>query len=253
VLVAPRMDIGGPWIWRRHIELSRPNREVWEYLVPFTEKHDAVILSSKDHRQKLKTPQLFFMPALDPFCVTNHELTREEIDERLDYYGIPTDLPLPVQISRFDRWKDPEVAIQAFRLARKEVNCALVLLGNVANDGLEGTEVYQRRAAVVLQKSIREQFGLTVADSMWTGTPVIQGNVGSIRYQIENRVNDFLVSSIEEGADKIAPLVRDRGLREQLGQKAKETVRLRFLLTRYLEQYLDLLNSSEADFRLSAT
>ena len=267
-----------PWIWRCHIDLSRPNRELWDYLVPFIEKYDVVILSSKDYRQKLKTPQLFFMPAIDPFCVTNKELTREEIDERLDYYSIPTDLPLVVQISRFDRWKDPEGVIQAFRLARKEVDCTLVLLGNVATDDPEGTEVYQslldsreeriiilsrqdgalvnalqRRAAVVVQKSIREGFGLTVAEAMWKGTPVVGGNVGGIRYQIENGVNGFLVSSIDEAADRIVQLVRDRGLREQVGQKAKETTRQRFLLTRYLEQYLDLLNSFEADFRLSGT
>ncbi len=267
-----------PWIWRCHIDLSRPNRELWDYLVPFIEKYDAVILSSKDYRQRLKTPQLFFMPAIDPFCLTNRELTREEIDERLDYYSIPTDLPLVVQISRFDRWKDPEGVIQAFRLARKEVDCTLVLLGNVATDDPEGTEVYQslldsreeriiilshqdgalvnalqRRAAVVLQKSIREGFGLTVAEAMWKGTPVIGGNVGGIRFQIENGVNGFLVSSIEETADRIVQLIRDRELREQLGQKAKETVGQRFLLTRYLEQYLDLLNSFEADFRLSGT
>jgi trehalose synthase len=226
----------------------------------------------------LKTPQLFFMPAIDPFCITNRELTREEVDERLSYYGIPTDLPLVVQISRFDRWKDPEGVIQAFRLARKEVDCTLVLLGNVATDDPEGAEVYQslldsreeriislsrqdgalvnalqRRAAVVLQKSIREGFGLTVAEAMWKGTPVIGGNVGGIRFQIENGGNGFLASSIEETADRIVQLVRDRDLREQLGQKAKETVRRRFLLTRYLEQYLDLLNSFEADFRLSGT
>jgi trehalose synthase len=267
-----------PWIWRCHIDLSRPNRELWDYLVPFIEKYDVVILSSKDYRQKLKKPQLFFMPAIDPFCVTNKELTREEIDERLDYYSIPTDLPLVVQISRFDRWKDPEGVIQAFRLARKEVDCTLVLLGNVATDDPEGTEVYQslldsreeriiilsrqdgalvnalqRRAAVVVQKSIREGFGLTVAEAMWKGTPVVGGNVGGIRYQIENGVNGFLVSSIDEAADRIVQLVRDRGLREQVGQKAKETTRQRFLLTRYLEQYLDLLNSFEADFRLSGT
>jgi trehalose synthase len=265
-----------PWIWRCHIDLSHPNRELWNYLLPFIEKYDAVILSSKDYRQELKTPQLFFMPAIDPFSITNRELTQEEIDERLSYHNIPTDLPLVVQISRFDRWKDPEGVIKAFKLAKKEVNCTLVLLGNVATDDPEGTEVYQslldsqeeriiilsrqdgalvnalqRRAAVVLQKSIREGFGLTVAEAMWKGTPVIGGNVGGIRYQIEDGVNGFLVSSIEEAAERIVQLIKNRELCERLGQKAKETVRQKFLLTRYLEQYLDLLNSFEADFRLT--
>jgi len=265
-----------PWIWRCHIDLSHPNRNLWNYLVPFIEKYDAVILSSKDYKQKLKTPQLFFMPAIDPFSITNRELTQEEIDERLSYHNIPTDLPLVVQISRFDRWKDPEGVIKAFRLARKEVDCTLVLLGNVATDDPEGAEVYQslldsqeeriiilsrqdgalvnalqRRAAVILQKSIREGFGLTVAEAMWKGTPVIGGNVGGIRYQIEDGVNGFLVSSIDEAAERIVRLIKDRNLREKLGHKAKEAVRQKFLLTRYLEQYLDLLNSFQADFRLT--
>ena len=266
----------GPWIWRCHIDLSNPNQELWSYLVPVIEKYDVVILSSKDYAQKLETPQLFFMPAIDPFSITNRELGQDEVDERLSHYGIPTDLPLVVQISRFDRWKDPEGVIQAFKLARKEVDCTLVMLGNVATDDPEGDEVYksllgcqeeriiilshqdgalvnalQRRAAVVLQKSIREGFGLTVAEAMWKGTPVIGGNVGGIRYQIDDGVNGFLVSSVEETAQRIVQLIQDRELRERLGQKARETVRERFLLTRYLEEYLDLFNSFETVFRLT--
>jgi len=227
----------GAWIWRCHIDLSHPNRAFWDYLVPFIEKYDAVILSSRDYKQQLETPQLFFMPAIDPFMITNRELHEDEIDERLNHYHIPTDLPLVVQISRFDRWKDPEGVIKAFKLAREEVDCTLVLLGNVATDDPEGAEVYQsllgsqeeriiilshqdgalvnalqRRAAVVLQKSIREGFGLTVAEAMWKGTPVIGGNVGGIRYQIEDGVNGFLVSSIEEAAERIVRLVKDLSL-----------------------------------------
>jgi trehalose synthase len=266
---------GGPWIWRCHIDLSSPHPALWNYLVSFIEKYDVVILSSEDYAQKLETPQVFFMPAIDPLSITNRELTRQEIDERLNHYNIPTDLPLVVQISRFDRWKDPQGVIQAFKLARKEVNCTLVLLGNVATDDPEGEEVYkslldsreeriiilsrqdgalvnalQCRAAVVLQKSLREGFGLTVAEAMWKGTPVIGGNVGGIRYQIKDGVNGFLVSSIEEASERIVQLVQDKELREQMGQKAKETVRQQFLLTRYLEQYVDLFNSFETVFRL---
>ncbi len=267
-----------PWVWRCHIDLSHPDQELWNYLVPFIEKYDAVILSCRDYKQKLETPQLFFMPAIDPFTITNRELSQKEVDERLNYYSIPTDLPLVVQVSRFDRWKDPEGVIQAFKLARKQVDCTLVLLGNVATDDPEGAEVYQalldsrgeriiilshqdgalvnalqRRAACVLQKSIREGFGLTVAEAMWKGAPVIGGNTGGIRYQIEDGVNGFLVSSIREAAGRIVQLVKDKELGVQLGKKARETVRQKFLLTRYLEQYLDLLNSFEADFRLSDT
>jgi trehalose synthase len=265
-----------PWIWRCHVDLSGPNQGLWNYLVQFIEKYDAVILSSKDYKQKLKIPQLFFIPAIDPFTITNRELSQKEIDERLNYYNIPTDLPLVVQISRFDRWKDPEGVIKAFKLARKQVDCTLVLLGNVATDDPEGAEVYQslldsreeriiilshqdgalvnslqRRAACVLQKSIREGFGLTVAEAMWKAAAVIGGNTGGIRYQIEDGVNGFLVSSVGQAAERIVQLVKDEELRVQLGKKARETVRQKFLLTRYLEQYLDLFNSFEADFRLS--
>lgn len=265
----------GPWIWRCHIDLSNPNKELWNYLVPFIEKYDAVILTLKEYAQELRTPQLFFMPAIDPFSIKNRELSQEEIDERLKHYNIPTDLPLVVQISRFDRWKDPEGVIQAFKRAREQVNCTLVLLGNVATDDPEGKEVYesllncqeeriiilshqdsalvnalQRRAAVVLQKSIREGFGLTVAEAMWKGTPVIGGNVGGIRYQIQDGVNGFLVCSYEEAAERIVQLIKDEKLRNRLGQKARETVRQTFLLTRYLEQYLDLFNSFETIYRL---
>lgn len=265
----------GPWIWRCHVDLSNLNRELWDYLLPFIEKYDAVILSIKDYKQKLKTPQLFFMPAIDPFSILNREMSESETKERLDHYEIPTDLPLVVQISRFDRWKDPEGVIEAFKIARKEVDATLVLLGNVATDDPEGTEVYeslldcreeriiilshqdtalvnalQRRAAVVLQKSIREGFGLTVAEAMWKGAAVIGGNVGGIRYQIRNGVNGFLVSSVEEAAARMVQLIKDRKLRQRMGQKAKETVRKKFLLTRYLEQYLDLFSSFETIYRL---
>lgn len=267
---------GGPWIWRCHVDLSNRNQEVWDYLVPFVEEYDAVVLSSKNYHQKLATPQLTFMPAIDPFSSTNKELTEKEIDERLRHYRIPTDLPLIVQVSRFDRWKDPEGVIKAFKLARKEVKCTLVLLGNVATDDPEGDEVYrsllsdreeriiilshqdgalvnalQRRAAVVLQKSIREGFGLTVTEAMWKGAAVIGGDVGGIRHQIEDGVNGLLVSSIDETAESIVRLVRDADLRWQLGKAARETVRSQFLLTRYLEQYLDLFNSFEPSFRLA--
>jgi trehalose synthase len=265
----------GPWIWRCHIDLTNPNKDLWNYLVPTIEKYDAVIFSLKDYAKKLKTPQVFFMPAIDPFKIKNREMSEDEIKERLNHYKIPTDLPLVVQISRFDRWKDPQGVIEAFKLARREVKCTLILLGNVATDDPEGSEVYesllkarderiiilshqdtalvnalQRRATVVLQKSIREGFGLTVAEAMWKGTPVIGGNVGGIRYQIEDGVNGFLVSNIKEAAGRIVLLIKNEKLRHRMGQKAKETVRKKFLLIRYLEQYIDLFNSFETVYRL---
>ncbi len=206
------------------------------------------------------------MPAIAPFTIKNRQLSDREINERLERYDIPTDLPLVVQISRFDPWKDPKGVVKAFKLARKQIDARLVLLGNFATDDPEGEEIFhslcacrderililtsgddtalvnalQTRAAVVLQKSLREGFGLTVAEAMWKGTPVIGGNVGGIRYQIEDGENGFLVSSVEETARRIVKLINDKELRCEMGRKARETVRKNFLLTRYLEQYLDL-------------
>ncbi len=265
-----------PWVWRCHIDLTHPNPELWEYLVRFIEQYDAVIVSSPDYVQEIGPPQVVFVPAIDPFSIINRDLTEAEIDERLRHYGIPTDLPLVVQISRFDTWKDPKGVIEAFKIARREVDCTLVLVGNVASDDPEGEEVYdsllesreeriiihsiqdsylvnalQRKAAVVLQKSLREGFGLTVSEAMWKGTPVIGGNAGGIRFQIDDEVNGFLVSSVEEAALRIVQLVKDRGLRDAMGRRAREKVRQNFLLSRYLEQYLDLFSSFEPLFRLN--
>ncbi len=265
----------GPWIWRCHVDLTEPNQDLWSYLRPFIEEYDATILTLQEYEQKLNTPQLFFMPAIDPFSIKNRELSEDERLQRLDYYNIPTDLPIVTQISRFDRWKDPEGVIEAFKLASEEIDATLVLLGNVATDDPEGEEVYrslldsredriiilsrqdtalvnalQSRAAVVLQKSIREGFGLTVTEAMWKGAAVIGGNVGGIRYQIEDGVNGFLVSSVEEAAQRIVQLVKDEGLRKEMGERARETVKDRFLLIRLAEQHLDLLHSFETIYRL---
>lgn len=264
-----------PWLWRCHIDLSAPNREVWQYLRAFIEQYDAVILHLPEYAQRLQVPQRFIMPAINPFNTTNKELSEEEIEERLANYGIPTDLPLVVQISRFDRWKDPQGVIEAFRIARREIDATLVLVGNVATDDPEGQEVFaslcacrddrihilsvqdsalvnalQRRAAVVLQKSLREGFGLTVTEAMWKGAAVIGGNVGGIRHQIRDGVNGFLVNNVEEAAARIVQLVRDPDLRRRLGEAARKTVRERFLMSRLMEDHVDLVSSIEARFRL---
>ena len=264
-----------PWIWRCHIDLSNPHRALWQYLSQFVERYDAAIFSIKEYTQALSIPQLFILPAIDPFSAKNRELSEEEMKGRLAHYKIPTDLPLVVQVSRFDPWKDPQGVIEAFKIARKETPATLVLLGNFASDDPEGAEIYerlmkhreerililpngddtalvntlQREAAVVLQKSLREGFGLTVTEAMWKGTPVIGGNVGGIRYQIQDGVNGFLVSSIEEAGQRMVQLLKDGKLREEMGRRAMETVRERFLMTRYLEQYLDLFGSFEPRFK----
>ena len=217
-----------PWVWQCHVDLSQPNPDLWNYLAPLVERYDAVVMSMPEYAQSLSAPQRFIMPAINPFSTTNKDLSDVEIDERLAHYDIPTDLPLVVQVSRFDTWKDPQGVIDAFKIARKEVDCTLVLVGNVATDDPEGQEVFskvcssaeeririlsvqdtalvnalQRRAAVVLQKSLREGFGLTVTEAMWKGATVIGGNVGGIKHQIEDGVNGFLVDSVEEAAARI--------------------------------------------------
>ncbi len=266
----------GPWIWRCHIDLTSPHKEVWRYLLGFIEKYDAAIFTMKEYSKGLSIPEIFFMPAINPFSIKNRELSREEMNERLERAKIPTDLPIVAQVSRFDRWKDPLGVIQAFRMARKKVDCTLVLLGNIATDDPEGSAVYrslldnredriiilslqdsalvnavQRKAAVVVQKSIREGFGLTVAEAMWKGTPVIGGNAGGIRCQIKDGVNGYLVNGVEETADRMVKLLRDGKLRNEMGRKARETVRRNFLLIRLVEQYLDLLNSFQAKHLLT--
>jgi trehalose synthase len=254
------------WIWRCHLDLSRPEAEVWKYLRRWIDRYDEVIVSCPEYKQQIKPPERVFMPAINPFTIKNRRLNDREIDERLAHYEIPVDLPLIVQVSRFDPWKDPKGVVEAFKLARKQIDARLVLLGNFATDDPEGEEIFhslcacrderililtsgddtalvnalQTRAAVVLQKSLREGFGLTVAEAMWKDTPVIGGNVGGIRYQIQDGVNGFLVSSTEETAKRIVELINDKELRDEMGSKARETVRKNFLLTRYLEQYLDL-------------
>jgi trehalose synthase len=264
-----------PWIWRCHVDLSQPHREVWSYLTEFVEQYDAVVVSLPEYRQELGTPQRFIMPAINPFSTTNKALSDDEIQDRLDHYDIPTDLPLVVQVSRFDKWKDPQGVVDAFRIARREVDATLVLVGNVATDDPEGQEVFesickcgeerirvlsvqdsalvnalQRRAAVVMQKSISEGFGLTVTEAMWKGTPVIGGNVGGIKHQIVDGENGYLVNSIDEAAARLVELLGDPELRQRMGENAKETVRTQFLMPRLLEDWLDLIGSFEARFAL---
>jgi trehalose synthase len=264
-----------PWIWQCHVDLSQPNADLWNYLTPLVERYDAVVMSMPEYGQSLSAPQRFIAPAINPFSTTNKELSDVEIEDRLSHYDIPTDLPLVVQVSRFDTWKDPQGVIDAFNIARRQVDCTLVLVGNVATDDPEGQEVFskvcssaeeririlsvqdtalvnalQRKAAVVLQKSLREGFGLTVTEAMWKGATVIGGNVGGIKHQIEDGVNGFLVDSVEEAAARIVQVVKDEGLRERIGRKARESVTKRFLMTRMMEDWLDLIGAFEVRFHL---
>ena len=256
------------WIWRCHIDLSAPNQDVANYLLPMVEEYDDAVFSLPEFALPVSSPIHAIMPAIDPFVTKNRSQDEADSQARLEQYGIPTDLPIVTQISRFDPWKDPNGVIEACDLARREVDFTLVLLGNMASDDPEGVRIYdqlesqrgertviladgddqflvnalQSLAAVVLQKSIREGFGLTVTEAMWKGRPVIGGRVGGIAYQIDDGVNGFLVSSVEEAAGRIVEIIRDPALGERLGANARRKVQENFLMTRLLEQYLDLLS-----------
>ncbi|MEJ2314311.1 MAG: glycosyltransferase [Nitrospirota bacterium] len=266
---------GGKWFWRCHIDISSPKREVYTKIDPYVREYDLAIFSVAKFARAAAVEEFIVSPSIDPLSEKNMDLDGDEIKEIARKFDIPLDRPIILQVSRFDRWKDPQGVIEAFKLARKEVDATLVLLGNVATDDPEGAAVYhslldereeriiilsvqdtalvnalQRRAHVVLQKSIREGFGLTVAEAMWKGTPVIGGNAGGIRCQIEDGVNGFLVSSVQEAAERVVQLIGDEDLRRRIGQKGRETVKERFLLSRHAEEYLDIFASFDANFRL---
>jgi trehalose synthase len=255
-----------PWLWQCHVDLSSPHAPVWAYLRQFIEQYNAAVFSLPEYGQDIKIDQQFVTPAIDPFSAKNREMADQEIREFLNNYKIPTDRPLVTQISRFDRWKDPMGVIEAFRKAKKQVDCTLVLVGNNASDDPEGGKILetiedvadegiivlavddptlvnalQRAAAVVLQKSTREGFGLTVTEAMWKGAAVIGGDVGGIRHQIKDEWNGFLVSTPDQAAARMVQLLKDPGLRKQIGSRAKESVRQKFLMSRLLEDWLDLL------------
>ncbi len=239
----------------------------------YVNQYNAVILSLPEYSRELIPPQVFIMPAIDPFSIKNAEFGDHEVKDRLDHYDIPDDLPIVAQISRYDRWKDPQGVIEAFKIVRRQVPATLVLLGNIATDDPEGQEVFesvlkhkeerirvltvedsalvnalQRKAAVILQKSLREGFGLTVTEAMWKGAAVVGGHCGGIKHQIQDGVNGFLVSSVGEAANAILQILKDKSLKNKLGAAAHETVTRRFLMSRELEQLMDLAGAFETRF-----
>ena len=265
-LVGHFTDRSMPWLWQCHIDLSTPNAAVWNYLRSFVERYNVAIFSLPEYAQALAVEQRFVAPAIDPFSAKNTEMSEDESLACLVRHCIRVDRPVITQISRFDRWKDPMGVIEAFRRARAEVDCTLVLLGNNATDDPEGqvmletirhavddgiivltaddpllVNALQRQAAVVLQKSTREGFGLTVTEAMWKGAVVVGGEVGGIRRQIQDGENGFLVSTVDQAARRIVQVLKDPGLRQRMGARARESVRERFLLSRLLEDWLDLL------------
>jgi trehalose synthase len=260
----------GKWIWRCHIDVSRPYRPVWKYLRNFVEPYDASIWSLAEFAQPLHHPLYLIAPSIDPLSDKNQELSQKELQEVLKRSKLDPHRPIVVQVSRFDRFKDPLGVIEAFRLAKQFVPLQLVLAGGGATDDPEGEEVLsevqaaakgdldihvmllpsdahriinglQRISDIVLQKSTKEGFGLTVTEAMWKGKPVIGGEVGGIRLQVHNHHTGFLVNTPEGAALRIRYLLTHRDKLEEMGRKARQLVLENFLITRHVREYLTLM------------
>jgi trehalose synthase len=259
-------------LWRCHIDISRPDRKVWYFLKDYVARYDGALFSLPSFAQKLVIPQYLVYPSIDPLSDKNRDLSEEEISSVLAKYAIPLDKPFILQVSRFDRFKDPVGVIEAYRLVKKYNECCLVLAGGGATDDPEGEQVLrevqeaaahdkdifiinlppdahteinalQRAATVILQKSTKEGFGLTVAEGMWKGKPVIGGAVGGITAQIIYGETGFIVSSVEGCAYRIRYLLNNTEESALIGEKAKEFTRRHFLIIRHLCDYCALMVS----------
>ncbi|NOX20195.1 MAG: glycosyltransferase [Nitrospirae bacterium] len=268
-LVDFRRQGSGKWLWRCHIDLSMPAKGICDYLMRYYEKYDAAIFSISKFARGRKRFEFIVPPSIDPISEKNRELTEEEICSVLDKYGIPADRPMILQVSRFDRFKDPIGVIKAYRMVKHYNDCILVLAGSPATDDPEGAEVLeevknyasddpdiyilmlppdsnleinalQRAATVVLQKSIKEGFGLTVSEAMWKGKPVIGGAVGGIPLQIINGITGFLVYSVEGAAFRIRQFLNNPEMTRRMGQWGREHVRNNFFITRQIRDYLSI-------------
>jgi len=258
------------WIWRAHIDISHPFRPVWKKLEPIVQQYDASIFSLNAFAQPLRHSQFLVPPSIDPLSDKNCDLPEAELEKVRSQFGLDSQRPLLVQISRFDRFKDPIGVIKAYRLVKKTSPVQLVLAGGGASDDPEGSAIYQevmeaavgdpdlhvkllpadahriinalqRLADIVIQKSTREGFGLTVTEAMWKGKPVIGGDTGGIRLQVFDHHTGFLVNTPEGAAHRIRFLLDHPRRLERMGQKAREFVRENFLLTRHLREYLTLV------------
>jgi trehalose synthase len=263
------------WIWRCHIDLSEPNREVLEFLLPSLGRYDAAIFHRPEYAPATESlPEAFIWPpAIDPLSPKNMALSPEDAAYIVDQFGIDVERPLLTQVSRFDPWKDPLGVIDAFRLTRAEFpGLQLALVGSMAHDDPEGWEFYnqtvdyaagdpdifilsnlnnigaievnafQVHSAAVLQKSIREGFGLTVTEALWKGRPTVGGRAGGIPSQIQDGETGWLVDSVEECAAACREILADRAAAAARGRRGKEFVRTHFLTPRLLRDWLALFN-----------
>lgn len=262
------------WIWRCHIDTSAPNREVAEFLLPFIQGYNAVVFTMKEFLLPGLCPQhaAFIAPAIDPFSTKNMALSSELCREVIANAGVDTKRPLAVQVSRFDPWKDPMGVIEAYRLAKKDVpDLQLALVGAIAGDDPEGWQLlalvekeaekdddiyvftnlagvgsmevnaFQRACDLIIQKSLREGFGLVVSEAFWKGKSLVAARAGGIPMQFPAGYERYLVSSVEESAARIVELVGDPSRRESFGAAAREHVRKGYLLPRLLRDELRLI------------
>jgi len=266
-LVRSRQKSHAHWVWRCHIDLSNPDAQVWEFLRPFVEQYDAAIFSSQSFARQLPIPQYLFYPCIDPLSEKNKELSDSQVQKICDEFGIDRSRPIVTQVSRFDRLKDPVGVVQAYKLARKYVDCQLVLAGGGAKDDPEGAAVLrevkeaagndpdiiilnlppwcaleinaiQRASTLVVQKSIREGFGLTVTEALWKGKPTIAGAVGGIPNQIIHKLTGVLVHSVEGCAFQIRYLLTHPEFAGRIGVNGREHVKENFLITTNVKRWL---------------
>lgn len=264
---------GAKWVWRCHIDTSEPNQRVADYFLKFLHMYDASIFTMKDYILKGMTEETFIIPpAIDALSDKNKLMSHDEAKRIVGKFGIDTSRPIVTQVSRFDPWKDPIGVVEAFKIAEKKVPGAqLVMIGSMADDDPEGEQIYrevkkhahgdeniyllsnqdgvndlevnafQTYSDVIIQKSTKEGFGLTVSEALWKETPVIGGNVGGIPTQIEDGKTGFLVNSIEQCAEKMVYLVKNQEIAKEMGKRGREVVRQKFLLPRLLRDELKLI------------
>lgn len=266
-LVQRKKAVGGKWIWRCHIDVSKPNEEVWNFLEPFVTQYDGSVFSAPAFSRELPIRQFLIAPSIDPLSDKNKELPEETIDSVMSKYQIPRDKPIVMQVSRFDYLKDPVGVIQAFEIVRKSIDSRLVLAGGTATDDPESDKVLdevrerahgnpdihillippgsdieinalQRAATVVVQKSLKEGFGLTVSEALWKAKPVVASAVGGIPLQVKHNFTGLLSHGIEGTAYAIKQLLTNPSYAVRLGENGREHVRNNFLITRHLKEYM---------------
>ncbi len=257
------------WMWRCHIDISNPMSSVWSNLKKYVVKYDSAIFSVAKFAKALPLDEFIITPSIDPLSDKNRDLTDKEIDAVGEKFNIPRDKPIILQVSRFDRFKDPIGVINAYKIVKKYNECRLVLAGSPATDDPEGAAILnevkeyagndadihilllppdnhmeinalQRMADVILQKSIKEGFGLTVSEAMWKEKPVIGGAVGGIPLQIVHGITGFVVYSVEGAAFRIRQFLNNPDMAGRMGRNGKEYVKNNFLLTRQIRDYLSL-------------